>query len=96
MSKQAPRELKQNKEFKVAAEEVTQRIAEKFSKMFSEKIGEMTEDFHAHLDDHMDEIEEMMAEGFSSIHEHIGALERLEKLEKKMQQIESNGKRFIT
>ena len=88
--------IKADKDLKFAAEEVTQRIAEKFSKMFSEKIGEMTEDFHAHLDDHMDEIEEMIADGFSSLHEHISALERIEKLEKKIQQLESNGKRFVT
>lgn len=85
-----------NKGLKVAAEEVTQRIAEKFSKMFSEKIGEMTEDFHAHLDDHMDEIEEMIMDGFSSLHEHISALERLETLEKKIKQLETTGKRYIT
>ena len=88
--------MKPNKELKANADEVTKQIAEKFSKMFSEKIGEMTEDFHAHLDDHMDEIEEMIAEGFSSLHEHISAIERLEKLEKKIQQLEANGKRFVT
>src|SRR3989344_7729238 len=88
--------LLERKELKATADDMTKQIAETFVKLFSEKIGEMTEDFHAHLDDHMDEIEEMIAEGFSSLHEHISAIERLEKLEKKIQQIESNGKRYIT
>ena len=56
----------------------------------------MTDEFHGHLDQHMDEMEEMIDDGISSLHEHIGVLERLEKLEKKMQQIETNGKRFVT
>ncbi len=87
---------KDGKELEATADDVSKQIAEKFVKLFSEKIREMTDELHGHLDDHMDELEEMIVDGFSSIHEHIGALERLEKLEKKMQQLESTGKRFVT
>lgn len=84
------------KEYKAAADDVSKKIAEKFVKLFSEKIKEMTDDFHGHLDEHMDEIGEMIEAGFLSLHEHISALQRLEKLEKKVQQLEAAGKRFVT
>lgn len=88
--------VKPQKKLKAAADEVTKQIAERFVKLFSEKITEMTDELHGHLDDHMDDLEEMITDGFSSLHEHISAIERLEKLEKKIQQLESNGKRFVT
>ena len=89
--------VKDKKELQKSAEQITREISEKFAKLFSDKVQEMVQEFSAHLDEHMDELEEMLEEGFGMIHEHLKTAERVEKLEKKMEDLETSGKgkRFV-
>lgn len=84
-------------ELKATTDEMTREIAEKFAKLFTEKVEEMVAEFGAHLDEHMDALEGMIEEGFASLHEHLKTADRVEKLEKKIEEIETTGKgkRFV-
>ncbi len=84
-------------ELQKSAETITREISEKFAKLFADKVQEMVQEFSAHLDEHMDELEGMLEEGFSMIHEHLKTAERVEKLEKKVDDMEATGKgkRFV-
>lgn len=88
---------KEKKELQKTADTITSEIAEKFAKLFTAKVEEMVQEFGAHLDDHMDDLEAMIEEGFDNLHEHLKVLERVEKLEKKIENLETvgKGKRFI-
>lgn len=49
---------------------------------------------HEHLDDEMEELFQMLHEEFMNISTQLGVLQRLEKLEKKMSEIDTYSKRF--
>ena len=84
---------KEKKELQKSADTITRDIAEKFTKLFTDKIDEMIQEFSGHLDDHMDDLEAMIEEGFDNLHEHLKVLDRVEKLEKKIESLESGDKR---
>lgn len=69
-----------------------QEFEERLAKLFSQKIEEMVAEFGDHLHQHVDELEEMMEEGFVSLHEHIKIWERVDKMEKKIEQVEAVAK----
>ena len=83
-------------EMQAAAEEVMQRLSEKFAALFSKTMEEIADELHAHMDEHFEDVEALLEEGFGSIHEHLNAHERLEKLEKRLDRVENTGKRFVT
>jgi len=89
--------IKEKKELKVTADDVTLQIAEEFSKLFSAKVQEIVDEFGDHLDKHMDELEDLIEDGFVSLHEHLKTVQRVEKLEKKIEELEitSRNKRYI-
>lgn len=96
--KQLPTKKQQELLAQAAAEEAVKKIVDKFVEVFSAKIRTMMDEFGEHLDGHMDELADMLTDGFASVHEHMSTWERIQKLEKKVEQIEQagNGKRFVT
>jgi len=43
----------------------------------------------------MEEIEDLLEEGFGSLHAHLQALERIDKLEKEVKELKATGKRYL-
>ena len=91
---------KERKEIKQKADDAVKKIAESFVELFTKKVTEITDEFHNHLDQHMEELEDCLELEFEKVHEHLGSLERLEKLEKKVKDLEKLDerveKRYIT
>jgi hypothetical protein len=58
------------------------------------ELETLIKEVHEHLDDEMEELFQTLHEEFLNLSTQIGVLQRLEKLEKKMSELDTYSKRF--